>query len=43
VHPYARTLVMLESLFGVLYPALLIARLVSLDVVEMRRGRTPEP
>jgi hypothetical protein len=40
VHPYARTLVMLESLFGVLYPAMLIARLVSLDVVEMQRDRT---
>jgi hypothetical protein len=42
VHPYARALVMLESLFGVLYPAILIARLVSLDVVEMERGRMHE-
>lgn len=42
VHPYARTLVMLESLFGVLYPAILIARLVSLDVMELQRGRTPK-
>lgn len=42
-HPYARSLVMLESLFSVLYPAILIARLVSLDVVEMQqRGRGPE-
>ena len=42
-HPYSRSLVMLESLFGVLYPAILIARLVSLDVVEMpQRGRRPE-
>lgn len=40
VHPYARSLVTLESLFGVLYPAILVARLVSLDVMEMARDRT---
>jgi Ion channel len=42
VHPYGRSLVMLESLVGVLYPAVLIARLVSLDVVEAQRERTPK-
>jgi hypothetical protein len=30
VHPIARSLVMLEGLIGTLYPAILIARLVSL-------------
>jgi hypothetical protein len=42
VHPYARTLVMLESLVGVLYPAMLIARLVSLEVLEKERGHATE-
>jgi hypothetical protein len=42
VHPYARSLVMLESLIGVLYPAVLIARLVSLEVLEAQRDRTRE-
>lgn len=45
VHPYARSLVMLESLFGVLYPVILVARLVSLDVMEReesRRAREPD-
>jgi hypothetical protein len=43
VHPYARSLAVLESLVGVIYPAVLIARLVSLDVIdqqEARRGRS---
>lgn len=44
-HPYARSLVMLESLFGILYPAILIARLVSLDVLALedrRRGHATD-
>jgi hypothetical protein len=43
IHPYARSLAVLESLVGVIYPAVLIARLVSLDVIdqqEARRGRS---
>jgi hypothetical protein len=42
-HPYARSLAVLESLVGVIYPAVLIARLVSLDVIdeqEARRGKS---
>lgn len=41
VSPYARTLVMMEALIGQLYPAILIARLVSLHIEEKkdRRGR----
>jgi voltage-gated potassium channel Kch len=42
VHPYARSLVMLESLFGVLYPVILISRLVSLEVVELQHGRSSD-
>jgi len=34
IHPYARLLAVLESLVGVIYPAVLIARLVSLDVID---------
>ena len=37
--PYARTLVMLEALIGQLYPAILIARLVSLHVETNREKR----
>lgn len=43
IHPYARSLAVLESLVGVIYPAVLIARLVSLDVIDeqdARRGRS---
>jgi hypothetical protein len=43
IHPYARSLAVLESLVGVIYPAVLIARLVSLDVIdeqEVRRGKS---
>jgi hypothetical protein len=32
IHPVARSLVMLETLIGQLYPAILIARLVSLEI-----------
>lgn len=38
VHPFARTLVMLEALIGQLFPAIVIARLVSLEI-EARRLR----
>lgn len=34
VHPYTRSLAVLESLVGVMYPAVLIARLVSLHVID---------
>ena len=43
IHPYARSLAVLESLAGVIYPAVLIARLVSLDVIDeqdARRGKS---
>ena len=43
IHPFARSLAVLESLVGVIYPAVLIARLVSLDVIneqEARRGKS---
>jgi len=36
VHPMARSLVMLEGLIGTLYPAVLIARLVSLQIAGSR-------
>lgn len=39
VHPFVRSLVMLEALLGQLYPAILIARLVTLEL-ETRRSRT---
>ena len=37
VHPFVRSLVLLEALIGQLYPAILIARLVTLEL-ETRRG-----
>jgi len=37
VHPFVRSLVMLEALIGQLYPAVLLARLVSLEI-ETRRS-----
>ena len=39
IHPYARSLAVLESLAGVIYPAVLIARLVSLDVIDEQDAR----
>jgi hypothetical protein len=39
VNPFARTLVMMEALIGQLYPAILIARLVSLHVEAKREKR----
>ena len=41
VHPIARTLTMIEALIGQLYPAILLARLVSLSLVE--RGAHFDP
>ncbi len=38
VHPFVRSLVMLEALIGQLYPAVLLARLVSLEI-ETRKSR----
>jgi hypothetical protein len=38
VHPVARSLCSLEAIFGQLYPATLLARLVTLELVD--RGRT---
>jgi hypothetical protein len=39
VNPFARTLVMMEALIGQLYPAILIARLVSLHAETKRQGK----
>ena len=39
VNPFARTLVMMETLIGQLYPAILIARLVSLHAETKRHGK----
>jgi len=38
IHPMARSLVMMEALIGQLYPAILIARLVTLEI-ETRRSK----
>ena len=38
IHPMARSLVMFEALIGQLYPAILLARLVSLEI-ETRRSK----
>jgi hypothetical protein len=38
VHPVARSLVMVEALVGTLYPAILLARLVTLQM-ESRRSQ----
>jgi hypothetical protein len=37
VHPFARSLVNLESIIGQLYPATLLARLVTLELQAHRR------
>jgi len=39
VHPVARSLVMMEALIGQLYPAILIARLVTLEIETRRSGK----
>ena len=38
VHPLAKSLVMLEGLIGLLYPAIMITRLVGLEI-ESRKSR----
>jgi hypothetical protein len=42
VHPVARSLVMLEAVIGTLYPAILIARLVSLNIEHEKQYTPPE-
>jgi len=39
IHPLARSLVMLEGFIGQLYPAILIARLVTLELETRRSGK----
>ncbi|HUJ17605.1 MAG TPA: ion channel [Nitrospirota bacterium] len=39
VHPLVRSLVMLEALIGQLYPAILLARLVTLEIETRRAGK----
>jgi hypothetical protein len=39
VHPFVRSLVMLEALIGQLYPAILLARLVTLELETRRDGK----
>jgi hypothetical protein len=39
VHPLVRSLVMLEALIGQLYPAILLARLVTLEIETRRSGK----
>jgi hypothetical protein len=41
VHPFARSLVMLEGILGQIYTAVLLARLVSLEVLDRSRNRPP--
>jgi hypothetical protein len=41
VHPVARSLVMVEALVGQLYPAILIARIVTLQIETRRRKHGP--
>ena len=38
VHPFARALVMMEALVGQLYPAILLARLVSLYILDSQKS-----
>ena len=42
VHPFARSLVMLEALLGQLYMTVLLARLVSLEVAYRIRHAPPD-
>jgi hypothetical protein len=37
VHPFASSLANLEAIIGQLYPATILARLVTLDLVQRRR------
>jgi hypothetical protein len=41
VHPVARSLVMVEALVGTLYPAILIARIITLQIETRRRKNGP--
>ncbi len=41
VHPVARSVVMVEALVGTLYPAILLARLVTLQIETRRRKHRP--
>ncbi len=42
VHPIARSLANMEAIVGQLYPATLLARVVTLDMEQRRRRRDPE-
>jgi hypothetical protein len=42
VHPLARSLAMAEALVGQLYPAILIARLVSMELASRQERRRPK-
>ena len=42
VHPFARSLVMLEGILGQIYTAVLLARLVSLEILDRSRHRPPD-
>jgi len=42
VHPVVRLFVVIQALFGQLYPATLLARLVSLEIVSRQAPREPE-
>ena len=41
VHPAARMFVAIQALFGQLYPATLLARLVSLEIMHRQQSKTP--
>jgi Ion channel len=41
VHPFARSLVMLEGILVQIYTAVLLARLVSLEILDRSRNRPP--
>lgn len=43
VHPFARSLVMMEGLTGQLFPAILIARLVSMELYHRQRRHEKSP
>lgn len=42
VHPFARSVANLESLLGQLFPAIFLARLVTLEIADRRAGRASE-
>jgi hypothetical protein len=43
LHPFARSLANLEAIIGQLYPATLLARIVTLELEHRRRGRGQRP